>query len=1501
MAAMDDKHDDIDNQCTADEHKLSLEVDKVRDCTLSGDTLSTSGANGPIDEALEQSEPLCEERGEEAQAEREGGGGGNVDASVSRQAESEVGVAPQADSEVGVAPQAESEVGVAPQAESEVGVAPQAESEGGVAESKEGVAPQAESKEDKDQEQTGATPFSVSEESVSPHAEREVGVSPHAEREVGVSPHAEREEGGEVEANQQESLCESEAQQVVAKERVAPPTRVEGEEQFETLQEDTRQDEELCEESKAVQTERDGSHVERKDGLSSPIESKVSELPVETSDKEPLEEAVVIPQTEREASERKAEAVIVEEEKTYEKETASEEDSKEAMPSPVESGVSTPQLKLSKEEPHEEGVAPQTMDKGHHGDAQTLTEEGRTTPNKEGITLEPDREDEEDGGKQEVKSDEEKSSGDTSGIQETVGERGDQTAASTDVSESCMDVDEQKKEREDGEEKMDIETDNVDDGKRGHVTAAEEGGHVTAAKAIDTIKQQQNVDDEDQEPMEMEVEEERKSREEISPSETDDPQVADTAVERSDSATGVKGQREEEEKEMEVVEEEKERDEETSPSEKDVPQVADTAIQHPQSSDPSGVEEGEREEEKEMTNEPAPSGDVESEQLIDKEDVQENIDRPSETKVETESERDDHADSAEIGGEMESVNKQKEDIPSEISLESESVTSQQTSPPRADMETGNVTLAPSDSDVGSSETDSDIQASKEEEPVSEQKSESSFEAISLPIVESTQDSPDKSDGEKEHIDTTEDSLQPSLRVQEEEREVEGETVMEEKREVEVERVMEEEREVEKERETEREAEAELQSSVQDEAVVAMATTVSQPVSEESPQEEIHEEESSDGNVAKPMEAEQVKEVELEEDVDSRQEVKEDRDKQETAVEKEEVKGQSTSHQSLLGSSVPISSIVATVSEEEGSKVCEKFKDVQTEDTVTSEHLQDEETTKEVKFLVEDARESESPPPEKMETTESSSGVESKDGDVTRGKSPIIVDSRATGSITDMSFSSKEEDIESSSLPEAVRSGQEDKDDENNSKSLIQLSVPSETTRLETSSSESSELPLPPSSLSTTAPPSSTSVVRKPPPPPSLATAPPQISTVTTTASLTTVPIVSLLALTSSSSKTPPTSSLPPPSTSSPKEPSLSTIPSLSSLAAKTSSLSRVLPTFESPRPDVGYKKDTIVLSCAVKPKSSKPRVCKVAATSVSPSNPVLVLSGSGVETKSSLSGSNGSSLLALVSKNATTTSTLTASIPTHSTTTFTPSALASVLSDRQATIALPTTAAMPFSTSAVSAPSISLTSSSALSSSLVSPLRDSQPASRPQANPISVITQFSIPPSSSAKTSSVTPYSSLASAHRYAVVGMANREQSMIVSMGAERLKVGEAEILQASGDSDLHLQQQKIEVKSREEMMGKVPPQVAVIPPIIDLTRTPEYSQVEKLKGRGDRGKVKSPPLLVGVAGSPDREHKNSKGEGINVDKPVNVLMSGQGKYKCTMYNVCVHYSRTSEQRTHW
>ena len=113
------------------------------------------------------------------------------------------------------------------------------------------------------------------------------------------------------------------------------------------------------------------------------------------------------------------------------------------------------------------------------------------------------------------------------------------------------------------------------------------------------------------------------------------------------------------------------------------------------------------------------------------------------------------------------------------------------------------------------------------------------------------------------------------------------------------------------------------------------------------------------------------------------------------------------------------------------------------------------------------------------------------------------------------------------------------------------------------------------------------------------------------------------------------------------------------------------------------------------------------------------------------------------------------------------------------------------------------------------------------------------------------------------------------MSRGAEKLKVGEAEILQVSGESSLQLQQQKIEVKSREEMMGKVPPQVAVIPPIIDLTRTPEYSQVEKLRAQasGDAMKGKSPSVLVGMVGS------GSSGEMKGMEKATSILVAAQGK----------------------
>ena len=111
------------------------------------------------------------------------------------------------------------------------------------------------------------------------------------------------------------------------------------------------------------------------------------------------------------------------------------------------------------------------------------------------------------------------------------------------------------------------------------------------------------------------------------------------------------------------------------------------------------------------------------------------------------------------------------------------------------------------------------------------------------------------------------------------------------------------------------------------------------------------------------------------------------------------------------------------------------------------------------------------------------------------------------------------------------------------------------------------------------------------------------------------------------------------------------------------------------------------------------------------------------------------------------------------------------------------------------------------------------------------------------------------------------------------------------SGDSDLRLQQQKIEVKSREEMMGKVPPQVAVIPPIIDLTRTPEYSQVEKLKEQGVSGDIgkggKSSSVLAGLAGGPSEgQLRGHGGELKSVEKSGGILVAGQGVCVCA----CVH-----------
>lgn len=67
------------------------------------------------------------------------------------------------------------------------------------------------------------------------------------------------------------------------------------------------------------------------------------------------------------------------------------------------------------------------------------------------------------------------------------------------------------------------------------------------------------------------------------------------------------------------------------------------------------------------------------------------------------------------------------------------------------------------------------------------------------------------------------------------------------------------------------------------------------------------------------------------------------------------------------------------------------------------------------------------------------------------------------------------------------------------------------------------------------------------------------------------------------------------------------------------------------------------------------------------------------------------------------------------------------------------------------------------------------------------------------------------------------RDLAMLASMSAEKLKVGQAEIFQSSSEL---FNQKKIEIKSQEDAGGKAPPQVAVIPPIIDLSKSQDQSR---------------------------------------------------------------------------
>ena len=69
-----------------------------------------------------------------------------------------------------------------------------------------------------------------------------------------------------------------------------------------------------------------------------------------------------------------------------------------------------------------------------------------------------------------------------------------------------------------------------------------------------------------------------------------------------------------------------------------------------------------------------------------------------------------------------------------------------------------------------------------------------------------------------------------------------------------------------------------------------------------------------------------------------------------------------------------------------------------------------------------------------------------------------------------------------------------------------------------------------------------------------------------------------------------------------------------------------------------------------------------------------------------------------------------------------------------------------------------------------------------------------------------------------------SREQAGLITLGAEKLTVAQAETLQST--VSLLSQQKQIEMKTREEVSGKAPPQIAVIPPIIDPSKSHDLSR---------------------------------------------------------------------------
>lgn len=557
----------------------------------------------------------------------------------------------------------------------------------------------------------------------------------------------------------------------------------------------------------------------------------------------------------------------------------------------------------------------------------------------------------------------------------------------------------------------------------------------------------------------------------------------------------------------------------------------------------------------------------------------------------------------------------------------------------------------------------------------------------------------------------------------------------------------------------------------------------------------------------------------------------------------------------------------TVNRQSLSEVCEPSLTLSVDEGPESEESMDEEAhvaqgkspRDEVKEM-EETKQSESMTLDEVKVV-GSRDVETKDSTATTGQSSPSIEDFTTTTAADVAVdrvqSTEDQGVESRLLQASTdRKADLSITETETTTTPSAPSEKSETKSPEPSSRGSPVLPQPPALVSTSLAASvsssltcsSTSVSHRQlsSPPSTFAPSPSSTSAdiVTTTSSAeATIPIVSLLAL--STSKAPPTSS------------SLATVPSLTSLATKSVKTKPSHATESSASLVPGPAVTTTTAQVQHKTVGETSSICE----------PEALPSKSG----DTLSGDRAVSQVTVTASESTVVTSSTAQSDSVTATSVQASegSLLAMVAASSPVVSVP-------KTTSVSPPP--LTSSSSSSSSVN---KDTQSAAKLQANPVSVITQVS------SSLTSTTPKTSTSAAYlttfRRSPVNMyAVREQNLIMGMSAERLKVGKAEVLHMTGESDVQIQQQKIEVKSREEIMGKVPPQVAVIPPIIDLTRTPEYSQMEKSKGHGssDMGKGKSPSMLMGVAGMmSDGQQRSSMSDSKNVEKPMNVSLTAQGE----------------------